>query len=85
MKFDAKIITNIIMKVRRYNDLLATIVFLQYHPLVNEDILEYAIPKTLAHRKDTSFDAINPIEVNLGMGTCLIVDHNTETKEKGGF
>ena len=60
------------MKVKRYNDLLATIVFLQYHPLVNEDILEYAIPQTLTHRNDTSFDTLNPIEVNLGMGrTCL--------------
>ena len=71
MKFNAKIITNIIMKVKRYNDLLATIVFLQYHPLVNEDILEYAIPQTLTNRKDTSFDTLNPIEVNLGMGTRL--------------
>ena len=59
------------MKVKRYNDLLATIVFLQYHPLVNEDILEYAIPQTLTNRKDTSFDTLNPIEVNLGMGTRL--------------
>ena len=59
------------MKVKKYNDLLATIAFLQYHPLVNEDLLEYAIVIALAHRKDTYFDALNPIEVNLGVGTCL--------------
>lgn len=55
------------MKVKRYNDFLATLVFLEYHPLVNEEILDYALPQALVKRRETSFDALNPIEVNLVM------------------
>ena len=52
-------------KVKKYNDLLATIMFLEHHPLVNDQLLDYAITKTLIKRKDTSLDVPNPIEVNL--------------------
>ena len=51
-------------KVKKYNDLLATIMFLKHHPGVNEQLLDYAITKTLIKRKDTSLDVPNPIEVN---------------------
>ena len=50
--------------VREYNVLLATIMFLKHHPLVNEQLLDYAITQTLIKRKDTSLDVPNPIEVN---------------------
>ena len=53
-----------VIKVQRYNDLLATIFFLQHHPLVNEEILDYALPKILTKRRETSFDALNPLKVN---------------------
>ena len=52
-------------KVKKYNDLLATIMFLKHHPRVNEQLLDYAVTKTLIKRKDTSLDVPNPIEVNL--------------------
>ena len=52
-------------KVKKYNDLLATIMFLEHHPQVNEQLLDYAITKTLMKRKDTSLDVPNPIEVNV--------------------
>ena len=51
-------------KVKKYNALLATIMFLKHHPGVNEQLLDYAITKTLIKRKDTSLDVPNPIEVN---------------------
>ena len=57
------------MKVKSYNDLLATIFFLQQHPLVNEEILDYALPQILIKRRETSFDALNPLKVNLVMKT----------------
>ena len=50
-------------KVKKYNDLLANIMFLKHHPLVNEQLLDYAITKILIKRKDTSLDIPNPIEV----------------------
>ena len=50
--------------VRDYNDLLATILFLKHHPVVNENLLDLAISMTLRIRKDTSFDLPNPIEVS---------------------
>ena len=51
-------------KVKEYNELLANSMFLKHHPLVNEQLLDYAITKTLIKRKDTSLDVPNPIEVN---------------------
>ena len=50
--------------VRDYNDLLATILFLKHHPVVNENLLDLAISITLRIRKDTSFDLPNPMEVS---------------------
>ena len=60
---------NCALKVKRYNDLLATVFFLQHHPLVNEEILDYALPKILMKRRETSFDVLSPLEVNLVMKT----------------
>ena len=56
---------NCVLKVKSYNDLLATIFFYQHHPLVNEDIMDYAIPIVLLKRRETSFTVVNPIKVNL--------------------
>ena len=50
--------------VRDYNKLLATILFLKHHPVVNENLLDLAISITLRKRTDTSFDLPNPIEVS---------------------
>ena len=52
-----------LISVEDYNDLLATIVFLKHHPDVNEQILDYAIIRTLWNRNDTSLDIASPIEV----------------------
>ena len=51
-------------KVRKYNDFLATIMFLESHPRVNRQLLDYAITIAMIRRKDTSLDVPNPIEVN---------------------
>ena len=48
---------------KSYSDLVAVIVFLKEHPLVNEKLLEYAVTATIINRADVSTDLISPLEV----------------------
>ena len=48
---------------KSYSDLVAIIVFLKEHPLVNEKLLEYAVTATIINRADVSTDIISPLEV----------------------
>ena len=48
---------------KSYSDLVAVIVFLKEHPLVNEKLLEYAVTATIINRPDLSTDLISPLEV----------------------
>ena len=48
---------------KSYSDLVAVIVFLKEHPLVNEKMLEYAVTATIINRADVSTDIILPLEV----------------------
>ena len=51
------------MPVKSYGDLVAVIVFLKEHPLVNEKVLEYAATATIINRADVATDIISPLEV----------------------
>ena len=58
-----KFTKNFLMPVKSYGDLVAVIVFLKEHPLVNEKVLEYAATATIINRADVATDIISPLEV----------------------
>ena len=68
------------MPVKSYGNLVAVIVFLKEHPLVNEKVLEYAATATIINRADVATDIISPLEVRGILRSCPIMQSNLSQK-----
>ena len=60
----SKLTKNFLLPAKSYSDLVAVIVFLNEHPLVNEKLLEYAVTAAIINRADVATDIIRPLEVS---------------------